>query len=211
MHDYSIRNGSKKNTYYWISAISILLTPLLVKLLEALISKVPDVNNLYKQINLLGFSFSAIFVFTVIWFLFSKIVWKFFAKIKVGKIPDISGCWICTGEGRKYFDFNNINNWTGVIEIEQEYERISVKMTTGESKSHSYSLVGDIEVRDKNEIILSYMYENEPFKTEEGLKQHEGFCRLTFDLSNNTANGRYYTDNDRSSYGTMSLKKQEGK
>ena len=51
MHDYSIRNESKKNTYYWISAISILITPALVKFLERIISKVPAINDFYKQIN----------------------------------------------------------------------------------------------------------------------------------------------------------------
>lgn len=211
MHDYSVRNESKKITYYWISAISISITPFLVGLLEKFISKAPALNDLYKKISLLGFSISAFLIFTAIWLLFSKKVWKILAKIKVGKVPDISGTWICIGEGKKYSDSNDINNWNGIIQIEQEYEKLSVKLTTEESKSHSYSLVGDIEVRDKNEVILSYMYENEPFKTEEGLTQHKGFCRLTFDLSNKSANGRYYTDNDRCSYGTMSLKKQERK
>ena len=106
-------------------------------------------------------------------------------------------------------DSNNVNSWKGIIQLEQEYEKISIKLTTDESKSHSYSLVGDIEIRDRNEIVLSYMYENEPFKTEEGLKQHKGFCRLIFDLLNNSANGHYYTDNDRSSYGVMKLTKME--
>ena len=211
MHDYSIRIESKRNTYYWISAISILITPVLLELLEKIVSRVPALNDLYKQINFLGFSISAVLVFTAIWFLFSKKIWKFLAKIKIGKTPDISGTWTCIGEGKKYSDSDDTNDWKGVIQIEQEYEKILIKLTTEESKSHSYSLVGDIEIRDKNEIILSYMYENEPFQTEEGLKQHKGFCRLTFDLSNNTANGRYYTDNDRSSYGTMNLTKQERK
>ncbi len=116
MHDYSIRNESKKITYYWISAISILITPLLVELLERVISIVPALNDLYKQINFLGFSISAVLVFTAIWFLFSKKVWKFLAKIKIGKIPDISGTWICIGEGKKYLDSDDTNNWKGVIQ-----------------------------------------------------------------------------------------------
>ena len=211
MHDYSIRNKSKRITYYWISAISIMVTPVVINFLEKLFAKMPILNKLYNQINLLGFSFSAVLIFTILWFLFSKMIWKLFAKIKIIKIPDISGNWFCAGEGRKYLDFNDINNWNGIIQIEQEYERLSVKLTTEKSKSHSYSLVGDIEIRDKNEIILSYMYENEPLKTEKGLMQHKGFCRLIFDLSNNSANGSYYTDNNRSSYGIVKLTKLEEK
>ena len=84
MHDYSIRNESKRNTYYWISAISILITPVLLELLEKIVSRVPALNDLYKQINFLGFSISAVLVFTAIWFLFSKKIWKFLAKIKIG-------------------------------------------------------------------------------------------------------------------------------
>lgn len=209
MHDYSIRNESKKTICYWISAISIIITPLVIDFFERVVSKILKIGDLFKQLNSFGFSISAFLIFTIIWFFFSKLVWKFFAKIKLIRTPNISGNWICIGEGRKYLDSSNVNPWKGIIQIEQEYEKISIKLTTDESKSHSYSLVGDIEIRDKNEIVLSYMYENEPFKTEDGLKQHKGFCRLIFDLSSNSAHGRYYTDNERSSYGVMKLTKME--
>ena len=95
MHDYSVRNESKKIASYWISAISILITPVIVELLEKLLSKVPILNELYQQISLLGFSISSVLIFTLIWLLFSKIGWKILAKIKVGKIPDISGTLNC--------------------------------------------------------------------------------------------------------------------
>lgn len=209
MHDYSIRNESRKTICYWISVISIIITQVVIDFFERVVSKMPKIENLFKQLNSFGFSISALLIFTIIWFSFSRLIWKFFARIKLIRIPNISGKWKCVGEGRKYLNSNDVNSWKGIIQIEQEYEKISIKLTTNESKSHSYSLVGDIEIRDKNEIVLSYMYENEPFKTEEGLKQHKGFCRLIFDLLNNSANGHYYTDNDRSSYGVMKLTKME--
>lgn len=127
------------------------------------------------------------------------------------KTPNISGEWNCFGEGKKYMDIKKTNKWTGVIQIEQNYEQMSIKLTTEQSKSHSYSLVGDIEIHGSNEIILTYMYENEPFDTETGLNQHKGFCILIFNLANNSAKGRYYTDNDRSSYGSIELIKKEKK
>ena len=211
MHDYSIRYISKQKAYFWISAISVLVTPCLIKLMEKIISIWPHLEKVYKEFETLGISISAFLVFSILWNLFSKGFWKLLSTMRIVQIPNLSGTWNCLGEGKKYSAKNELNNWSGEIQIEQEFDKISIKLTTTESKSHSYSLVGDIEIRDKNEIILSYMYENEPFKTEEGLKQHKGFCRLIFNLSNNTANGRYYTDNDRSSYGTMSLIKQERK
>lgn len=115
MHDYSIRNKSKRITYYWISAISIMVTPVVINFLEKLFAKIPILNKLYNQINLLGFSFSAVLIFTILWFLFSKMIWKLFAKTKIIKIPDISGNWFCAGEGRKYLDSNNVNSWKGII------------------------------------------------------------------------------------------------
>ena len=211
MHDYSIRSISKQKAYFWISAVSVLVTPCLIKLIERIISIWPHVEMIYKEFEILGFSVSAFLVFSLLWNLFSKIFWKILSKIRIVQIPNLSGYWNCFGEGKKYLDKNESNNWSGEIKIEQEFDKISIKLTTTESRSHSYSLVGDIEIRDKNEIVLSYMYENDPFKTEEGLKQHKGFCRLTFDLSKNSAIGRYYTDNDRSSYGTMKLSKLERK
>ena len=211
MHDYTIRNISKQKANFLISALSVLVTPVLIKLLKTIMSIWPQLEKIYNQFEILGLSISALLSFTILWNLFSKVLWKLLYKIKIIQIPNLSGYWDCSGEGKKYSDTNEKNNWFGEIQILQEYEKISIKLTTSESKSHSYSLVGDIEIRDKNEIVLSYMYENEPFKTEEGLKQHKGFCRLIFNLSNNTANGHYYTDNDRSSYGTMRLIKREGK
>lgn len=211
MHDYTIRNVSKHKAYFLISGLSVILTPALINLLKRIISIWPQLEKIYNHFEMLGFTISAFLIFTVLWNLFSKILWKFLYKIKIMHVPNLSGCWNCSGEGKKYSDTTEINNWSGEIQIVQEYEKISIKQTTNESKSYSYSLVGEIEIRDKNEIVLSYMYENEPFKTEEGLKQHKGFCRLIFNLSNNTAYGRYYTDNDRSSYGTIILTKLEKK
>ena len=211
MHDYTIRNVQKQKAYFLISALSVLVTPSLITLIKRIISIWPQLENFYNQFEMLGFSISALLTFTILWNLFSRVLWKLLYRLKILQIPNLSGYWNCAGEGKKYSEKNEINNWFGEIQILQEFEKISIKLTTKESKSHSYSLVGDIEIRDKNEIVLSYMYENEPFKTEEGLKQHKGFCRLIFNLSNNTANGHYYTDNDRGSYGTINLIKQERK
>ena len=211
MHDYSIRNSSKRHVYYWVSAIAIIISPIIIKLAEHIIQKHSYLSEIYEKAGFLGFSLSALVVFSLLWFLFTKYIWKILSKLKIMSVPNISGEWDCSGKGNKYACPDKQNKWKGIIQIEQEYEKISIKLTTEQSKSHSYSLVGDIEIHGQNEIILSYMYENEPYENEEGLNQHKGFCRLIFDLKNKIAKGRYYTDKDRGSYGVMELKKRDDK
>lgn len=206
MHYYTVRDHSKVHVIFWISAISVLITPVVNQLVEWIVDKNITISNIYHQLGIIGISFSGVLIFTCLWFLFKNFIWKLFSKVL---IPNISGHYLCTGIGEKYSQNDVTNNWSGVIEIEQSYDELFVKLTTEKSKSHSYSLVGDLEKRDNNEVVLSYMYENEPYKTEEGLNQHKGFCRLTFNLKEGSASGRYYTDCDRSSYGTMNLKKVE--
>ncbi len=207
MHDYSIRNNPKRAVYYWLSAIAVVITPFLIDFIEWVMQKCPCLKEIYDKVNFLGFSLSAFLVFTILWFLFTRYVWKLLSKLKIISVPNISGKWECFGKGKKYANTNENNEWKGSVQIDQEYEKISIKLTTEQSKSHSYSLVGDIEIRGNDEIILSYMYENEPFENENGLNQHKGFCRLIFNLANKTAKGRYYTDKDRGSYGVMELNK----
>lgn len=211
MHDYSIRNSSKRHVYYWVSAIAVIISPIIIKLAEYIIQKSSCLSKIYEKIGFLGFSLSAFVVFSLLWFLFTKYIWKILSKLKIMSVPNISGEWDCFGKGNKYASPDKENKWKGIIQIEQEYEKISIKLTTEQSKSYSYSLVGDIEIHGQNEIILSYMYENEPYENEEGLNQHKGFCRLIFDLKRKIAKGRYYTDKDRGSYGVMELKKRDYK
>lgn len=206
MHDYSVRNYSKKiKVIYWISAIAVVITPSLVKFLDLIFTKIPLFQSLYELSSILGCSISAFLVFSFLWLCYSKCIWKLLYNLGIGRVPDISGIWDCNGVGRKYNEIAEENLWTGTVRIEQNYEKISIILTTENSQSKSYSLVGDIEVHGKNEAILTYMYENEPSKVANGLNHHIGFCRLAFDLRLGTATGRYYTDNDRSSYGSMDL------
>lgn len=209
MHHYSVRNYSKINVVFWISSISVFLTPIVNLWLKKLIDRYDTLEKIHTWLGVLGISITNIFIFTCLWFLFSNFLWIIFSKTNLIPVPNISGKWNCTGEGKKYANTETINNWSGVVEIKQTYDKLIVKLTTRNSQSHSYSLVGDLEIRDKNEVVLSYMYENEPFKTDNGLNQHKGFCRLTFNLANHTAFGRYYTDCDRGSYGTMNLQKED--
>lgn len=208
MHNYSVRNHSKVKMIYWISALAVFVTPFLANSLEKLFSQISFVGSIYREFSILGASFSAFFVFSILWFVYSKYLWKVLYRINVGKIPNLAGYWECEGVGKKYEGQSVENLWNGVIEIEQDYEKILIKLTTGQSQSKSHSLIGEIELHGKNEATLSYMYENEPNRIENGLNQHKGFCRLSFDLSSGTATGRYYTDCDRSSYGSMKLTKK---
>lgn len=206
MHDYSIRGFSKLKIIYWLSVISVITTPLITNFLSPVLQKLRLKTGILETA---GLSVSGFLVFTVLWWLFSKFIWKIpFVQI-ILNIPNFTGAWKCAGTGRKYEDSSYTNEWEGTVTIEQTFDKILISQRTSKSTSHSTSVFGDLEKRSANEYVLTYMYENEPFSQEEGLHRHMGFCRLVFNTKDQTVIGNYYTDTDRGSYGKMMLTKSE--
>ncbi|MBQ9205143.1 MAG: hypothetical protein IJ158_00335 [Treponema sp.] len=206
MHDYSIRGFSKINILYWLAVISVLVTPLISNKLTPIFVKISTKTGIAEIASL---SVSSFLIFSVLWFLFAKLIWKIPLVTKILNVPDLSGEWKCEGIGKKYDDATINNQWDGMVVIEQTLDKILISTKTSKSTSHSTSVFGDLEKRNANEYVLTYMYENEPFVQEDGLHRHTGFCRLVFNIKDKTVLGNYYTDTDRGSYGTMKLTKQE--
>lgn len=55
---------------------------------------------------------------------------------------------------------------------------------------------------------FSYPYKNTPVNGSDDMHSHDGFCQLIFDLNEGTAEGYYFTNNDRKSFGNMKQKKE---
>ncbi len=201
MHSYTKKEGKYENIVFGIAIISYIIAPYVSSLLENLITD----ETLNIIINNLGLSISSVTLFSLLYFGFTKWLWKIPFISGYLNVRDISGTWKCIGVGCKYDDSSIRNSWTGTIKIIQSLTKMEIVLTTDKSQSRSISVISNLELHETKECTLSYMYFNRPNNVSDGLNEHEGFCTLIFDLEKKTATGSYYTNPSRKSYGTMTL------
>lgn len=165
-----------------------------------------------RQVGLLdgatGFIFwpvTAAAVFSLILWVFNSWMWKSAYLKKVLKIPDISGVWECAGQ-TKSSDGETTYEWSGIVYISQTWEKIKVRLKTEQSGSRSNTAA--LVMEDDHCCTLIYSYRNEP-KVGEMLNSHVGFCELHFDQSLTHAEGDYFNNKGRVTYGHMCLTKKE--
>lgn len=201
MHSYTKKDNKFEKIIYTLAIISYMAAPFLSSLLEKNIKN----EELTIVFSNLGFTISSATIFTILYFIFTKLLWKIPIFSSCLQVTNISGIWRCEGTGFKYDDKSIKNNWTGTIKIVQTLTKMKIVLTTDKSQSRSTSVISNLELHDTKECTLSYMYYNRPNDMAEGLNEHEGFCSLVFDLEKKQATGTYYTNPARKSYGTMKL------
>ncbi|MBQ7367939.1 MAG: hypothetical protein IJW57_12050 [Spirochaetaceae bacterium] len=201
MHSYTKKDNKFEKIIFTLAIISYMAAPFLSSLLEKNI-KNEEITIVFSN---LGFTISSATIFTILYFIFTKLLWKIPIFSSCLQVTNISGIWRCEGIGCKYDDKSIKNNWTGTIKIVQTLTKMKIVLTTDKSQSRSTSVISNLELHDTKECTLSYMYYNRPNDMAEGLNEHEGFCSLVFDLEKKQATGTYYTNPARKSYGTMKL------
>lgn len=201
MHSYTKKDNKFEKIVFALAIISYIVAPFLSSLLEK------NINNTEISFILsnLGLAISSVTIFTILFFIFTKWLWKIPFISNYLNVTNISGIWKCEGIGYKYDDKSVRNNWSGTIKIVQTLTKMEIVLTTDKSQSRSISVISNLELHDTKECTLSYMYYNRPNDIAEGLNEHEGFCSLVFDLEKKKATGTYYTNPSRKSYGTMKL------
>jgi hypothetical protein len=80
-----------------------------------------------------------------------------------------------------------------------------LKTSQSESKSISASIFHESGVGYR----LLYQYNNNPNADELDLNNHAGACELLFLENTTEASGSYFTDKNRTTVGTMSLKRKK--
>ena len=198
MHEYSIVGHAKEKYLFWISLVSIVAAPLLTTLIGKTLS--------FVNFNAVTITISSGLMFSILYFASNKYIWRIGIISNIISIPDLNGVWECVGKSMKYGS-TTILEWNGTITIKQTWNKIMIVLTTKDSQSMSTSLLGGIKQLSGKGYILSYMYDNQPKATEIELHKHKGFCNLVFDNRLASAEGEYYNDRDRASYGTMKLRR----
>lgn len=148
-------------------------------------------------------SVSAMGVFTVLYLLFDRVVWKWRWARRILLVPDLNGTWRCDGKTLFKNGAPNEAEWSGTVTIRQSWSRIRIVLTTGKSASHS--IAASIFQEAGSGFRLIYHYDNKPGLGELELARHCGLCNLLFDETVVSATGEYFTDKDRMTAGTMNL------
>jgi len=144
-------------------------------------------------------------VFIVLYWFFDKYAWKWSYVSKLLKVPNLSGKWSCEGQSLD-LNGNLVFPWKGEVIIVQSWDKIRVRLSTGQSGSNSNSAA--IICDEADGYRLFYSYKNDPRISETELHSHRGFAELTFDAEVKTAEGEYFNGHGRYTFGRMKLKRQ---
>lgn len=200
MHEYTTKELPKLKLIYWLTVLSIVITPIISTLYECLIKKFFVLDKI-KEIAF--YSISGFFVFSILWEIVNKWLWKIIPFLKV---PVLEGKWKIIGESIDYRDITpKPFNWEGTLIIKQTLSQISITLQTNTSQSSSFNAI--LEDYDKKKGTLTYTYKNNNLNNNPKWASHEGMCRIYFDLTTKTAKATYCNNKERPTYGTMNITK----
>ena len=211
MHNYSFNNDYRKKAILIIVFISIILNLILYfplnHIIELICEKSAVFSNFVYQCDNIGLSinqFTVLGLFGIIYSLYSKVLWKSKLFKRFHNIPDLSGEW--TGSYSSSFKDENGEPKTGgcAAEIEQSWNKISIKCTFGES-SYSYSKTASLYVGDIEGNVLTFTYTNDANIPNWEIKKHDGCNILKY--KNGILDGRYFTNRGSGTHGTLTLYK----
>lgn len=197
MHEYSVIGHPRETVIFWIAFVAIVVGPTSISLFEA------AATSLTGQVVSITFAVSAIF--STVYFVFNKWLWKLVLFGKVFSFPNLNGSWTCRGKTLGN-DGSTKHEWNGTVVIEQKWDKILISMKTDQSTSRSLSVTCGIKHIPGMGYQLTYHYENTPAINQPELKKHEGFCTLIFDEDLCSAHGHYFNDPSRFTFGEIHLK-----
>lgn len=203
-HEYALLGGvNRSNVGKWLMRASAAVSAGAVFLLLTAIDLAKrlgvDANLPPSVLSLLG----AGTVYLALYATFDRYAWKIGPVGRFLKVPDLSGRWICEGVS---LDRRPPLRWQGSVTIIQSWDRIRVRLETGQSSSDSIAaaLLHETETGDR----LLYHYRNEPRMGEPQLHAHHGFAELVFATDGRTARGEYFNGRGRNTFGTLQLTKE---
>jgi hypothetical protein len=137
---------------------------------------------------------------------FNKWIWRRSIIQSMLGVPDLNGEWSCIGQ-TKDNNGNTIHEWNGSVTINQTWEKIRVYLNTGQSSSRSKS--ASLVKEPGRGYVLMYSYQNEPKLGEPELRTHVGYCELQLDEDLCSAEGDYFNNRGRVTFGRMKLIKKD--
>lgn len=198
MHEYTVIGHPRQKVIFYLAFISILISPLITQFIHFSLQ--------YFNI-VITTSIGSSVIFSILYIIFNKFLWKLSIFKNLLCFPDLNGHWECEGISYKK-ESNEKFEWQGKVIVKQTWDKLLITVVTNNSTSRSISVIGGIKHYPGSCYKLSYHYENIPNISNAELGKHEGFCVLDYEEDLNSATGYYFNNSkERATYGEMKLKK----
>lgn len=213
MHNYSIDTDCRKKAIVFIMIISFILNSVLYYPLNLLTNFVGEKISLFFDLIILcdniGLSinqFSVLGIFGIIYFFYSKFLWKTKILKKIHNVPDLNGEWIGSYLSSYVDESGQQKQDSCSATIKQNWNKISIKCNFGESSS-SYSKTASLYVDDIEGVVLTFTYVNDSKNPNWETRKHDG-CNI-FRCGDGVLDGKYFTDRGNGTHGKIQLIKTE--
>lgn len=204
-HEYALLGGiSRAKVGRYLGILSAGISAIIVFFLLSAVDLAKSLGipaNLTPSVLSL---FGAGAVFTVIYWILDRYVWRWALIGNLLGVPNLSGEWECEGQTLNQ-DGAQSYNWTANITIIQSWDKIRVRLKTPQSGSNSNSAALICDEADGYRLF--YSYKNDPRIGEPELKSHRGFAEIVFDKELQSGEGEYFNGHGRYTFGIMKLKR----
>ena len=202
MHDYSIDKHPKEIVLFLLAFCAIWSAPKLNQLGLYVVEKLDVWTGLSWPLIT---AIPVFALFTMIYFVFNKYLWRLGALRGLLLVPDLNGRWKCSGKTVLKAGQSADYRWAGDIQITQSWSKVLIHLKTGQSSSRSFA--ASIHHDPGVGYRLAYQYSNDPGADQLELNKHSGSAEITFDEDCTRGEGWYFTDQHRSTVGTLILER----
>lgn len=201
-HEYSVIGHSRTSIGRYLGIGAGLFASVVAMIATAAFDALNALGVLETSSRVIIFPLNAAAFYLVGYFSFDRWIWKVPAVQKILGIPDLNGEWECTGETKDEAGAVKFH-WTATVRITQTWEKIMVYLDTGQSRSRSKS--ASLIKEPGRGYVLMYSYRNDPRLGEPELRSHVGYCELDLSEDLTKAEGEYFNNKGRITFGRMRL------
>lgn len=139
-------------------------------------------------------------VYTALYAIFNRMLWRMPWVGRFLKVPDLAGRWDCSGTSLD--DVGGAEHvWHGTVSIFQSWDRVRIRLETAQSGSSS--IVAALMHDEAGGYRLFYTYQNDPRSDQVELRSHLGYCDMSVNEDQQVASGEYFNGRGRQTFGRM--------
>lgn len=202
MHDYSIDRHPKQKILYVLAFVAITVAPWATRGVDAALRGAGAYLGIAAP---LVNAIPVATVFAAVYWCFDRYFWRWRPFRRMFLVPDLNGEWNVTGltlwrDGQSLSD-----PWSGSVVIVQSWSKVSIRLSTPNSSSHS--VAASLSHEPGAGYRLLYQFENDPAASHAELRPHSGTTDLLFLEACTSAKGHYFTDQNRRTVGEIRVER----
>lgn len=207
-HDYCVHGHSRVVWGRWLGQIAAWVAALAVLGAGAALNVMGYLGLQDRIPQFIFWPLTAGFFYALIRSLFGSFVWRWNPVVYLTGAPSLEGQWNVEGQTLDK-EMSPIHSWRAVITITQTWEKIRIHLKS-ENGSISSSISAALIPEKGIGYRLLYSYENEGSHREAGMSPHIGFADVLFSNNLKTAEGDYFNNKGRYTFGRIKLTKKKG-